>query len=302
MTRTTAPKNETSRGVMRTGGLSKQADHDPAIAGTAGDSVSSAGTTLLVNDEGAENATSLRSQCDREPTVGKDPRQTGLSCLAESRRSVGILGIVFAAVLLWGCPDAAAGSELGELTKHVDFENYQSLEEAQAAFNAAFPVGSGSGPLRAYLNIVSDSTRSFKTKTIQRQPVDYFVYEKTIDVGNKNKNLWAVLLFVDENDIIHKSEIRLLYEDENFPLRGVPFRFENFSRAVTFMEITRKALLDLLGDDITPERVHQVMTSAGARRNSVKETNGQTKIYYRYMEKIGLTAEAFLVEPLWILV
>ena len=100
MTRTTAPKNETSRGVMRTGGLSKQADHDPAIAGTAGDSVSSAGTTLLVNDEGAENATSLRSQCDREPTVGKDPRQTGSSCLAESRRSVGILGIVFAAVLL----------------------------------------------------------------------------------------------------------------------------------------------------------------------------------------------------------
>ena len=116
------------------------------------------------------------------------------------------------------------------------------------------------------------------------------------------KNLWAVLLFVDENDIIHKSEIRLLYEDENFPLRGVPFRFKIFSRAVTFIEITRKALLDLLGDDITPERVHQVMTSAGARRNSVKETNGQTKIYYRYMEKIGLTAEPIFVEPLWILV
>lgn len=172
---------------------------------------------------------------------------------------------------------------IAELQSYFEFARYKTAQDAKSALQARFPKGSDSEALLLYLNQESKYKFHKRPKAYSSGPIGFHAYQIQVPVGNENINAWNILLFIDKDGKVMDSEVRLAYYDENFLLRGIPLRLENAVGAGA--ESTKKILLDVVGKNITPERVDKVMMDAGADWKTVDKRKGGIVAYIYYYEK-----------------
>lgn len=169
-----------------------------------------------------------------------------------------------------------------------DAEDYETLN---AGLKARYPIGSKAGPL---INAIQKS--SGYEQWWDKHPTPDFLYGPEPEflgygftyecqAGHGNVNQWYILFLTDSSQVITAFEFRLLFDDQDFKARGIPFRLENFNR----LPIAKKALQSIAGKGTKREKVREIMESAGVTSFDTKTKDRRIIDKYRkHPDKMGL--------------
>lgn len=156
----------------------------------------------------------------------------------------------------------------------IDVSKYQTQDEFDIALSSYFSEGGKVDDLLAVLregwtpyeetkNIYSKSDSKFRS-FVEHNLFNKYAYEKVIDVGSGNKNIWRILI-VENSFLFKRYQTQLIFDDENFAERGIDFQFKYFDDVSDKSdERVERALESLVKDKRTPEAVVEIITKAGA--------------------------------------
>lgn len=179
--------------------------------------------------------------------------------------------------------------------KILDVSQYKTQKEFDGAIQTYFQKGGRVDNLLKALNrdwkqypdvknIYAKSDTGF-SRYLEHNLFNKHAFEKIIDIGNGNKNVWRILI-VENFYFFKRYQTQLIFEDEDFAKRGIPFQFIYFDDVSEQSdERVVRALESLVKNNRTPEEVVKIITSAGAKYSgSYKHTDGQIrKDVYEYI-------------------
>ena len=131
----------------------------------------------------------------------------------------------------------------------------------------------------------------------------FFGYTKRCDKDGGNVDLWYIMFFTNPNHVITATEFRLIFDDENFALRGIPFNFDHF-----YNKSGQKALWNLTGKGTTKKKVEALMANVqegeyGRFQRNI-DYSTKRKIIYRYyrLPEKSLSARLALYQFIWVII
>lgn len=217
----------------------------------------------------------------------------------------------------------------------IDLSKYLEAEELKADFDKHFPEFSeyqeikasliengfelffeklGTGIKRELRS--TDWKKDFEGKTNEDvlEVYTYYFFRKVIPEPQENNSIWLIFTRFDQDGKLESSQASLRFHDENFSARGRPFRFENLT-----LSSVEAALMDLMDQKPTPEKIDKILLQAGAKFISSYYVDPNTKfrckdqnnpdcfllLHYRYSESLenNLMVKLFLLDDSanWIL-
>lgn len=196
-----------------------------------------------------------------------------------ARHRAWYLLVVGVAAALLGC--AAPARTAGEPPIRSCFEflrpPYSSVEEAKRAFDACYPADSDAGELVRFF------TRVDAPFLEQRTAKKLYLYHHHISTNadSGKLHLWDISVFVDEGRHIFRSLVTLNHRDEPVgPIEKIRREWIYTSQR----KVARQSALASLHDYVTPARIDQVMTEAGAKKELIlfTEHDGLLRIDYHW--------------------
>lgn len=211
---------------------------------------------------------------------------------------VAVLGVLFAFYV----PKIVSNEDDSKSEFSFDICDYTAdkFDDVETLFFKDFPEGSDA-------KILLDALKAsdFKNYDYARPSRDWlqgkdvivsaYTYEHKCPVINGNQDIWWVIFFVDDANKIVARQLRLLFEDQNFLGRNIPFRFKHFTE-----KSGQRALWDMTGEGTPFEEVEKIMLDIGAKNFSSKRS---LTFQYRYKPSMeeNIMIRAYGMTNSWIM-
>lgn len=205
------------------------------------------------------------------------------------------IGFAMAMCMNMGHAQSTHASANISVEETLDVSKYKTQDEFDGAVQTYFKSGGKADELlkalndnwKPYLEVKNIYAKS-DTKFSRYWESIFFnehAFEKIIDVGNGNKNVWRILI-VENSYFFKRYQTQLIFEDEDFAARGILFQFKYFDDVSEQSdERVERALESLVKNNRTSEEVVKIITAAGAKYSG-NYKNGKNEITidsYKYI-------------------
>lgn len=217
--------------------------------------------------------------------------------------------------VLAGSPAALAQAQVSQPCFKWADATYQTNEEIQQAFDACYPVGANVAALVAQLERSTEPglapyegelepLAGFLGSTVTFYEFGmfslYYQFARFQILAN-GKNAHLVVFYTDHDDRLLASMSRVLYFDEDFSARGVPFRFENFLKDGPDVKAALRSLVrGSRSLDEALNKIRDIMTGAGAREVETVSVDDGAEVQFFYKEPSNIFFYLRLADWRWV--